>query len=573
MRTVLLVDDEQLVLNSIKDGIEAYLDDIKVLVALDGYQALQLLHSNKVDLVVTDLNMPVMDGIEFLASMSRSYPNIPFIVMTGYGTPEVEEEVKRLGGFGYVKKPIDLKSLADSVSQSLESTSSGYIHGVSLATFLQMAAYEQKTATLEIRSQERVGYLYLNHGKLIEAETDDLKGKDAALQIMRWKEPEIYIDDVCKRTKQDKYMESSVFSLVLEAARLRDEESQNALPTPHREELDKVVKFAEGLHFREAFEILAGLLKEDPSNHEGWLWYSRIVGTTKSVEKALKNAHRSAPNDSEIIEEIKKFDLVKERLVGDQIRRCPFCWAPVAETSPKCHHCEARLSISKTLLTSPLSAKQEFLKKAIQRYTAVVKRETNVIAHYNLAMAYLNLKQWEEALTQLHKATNLAPGNQYLENQLKILLDYLASSEAESTEKPTEPAKRSVPGVKGVSDARRKRILVVEDSSTTRKIISVTLSQEDYEVIEARDGLEALSRVNEIKPDLILLDILLPKMDGYKILSIVKSSPQLKDIPVVMLTSKDGFIDKVKGKLAGSAEYLTKPFDPKKLLETVGRYV
>lgn len=98
MRTVLVVDDEQVVLNLIKDGIQTYLDDIEVLVALDGYQALQILHSSKVNLVVTDLNMPVMDGFEFLASMSRSYPNIPFLVMTGYGTPGAEEEIERLGG-------------------------------------------------------------------------------------------------------------------------------------------------------------------------------------------------------------------------------------------------------------------------------------------------------------------------------------------------------------------------------------------------------------------------------------------------------------------------------------------
>ena len=95
------------------------------------------------------------------------------------------------------------------------------------------------------------------------------------------------------------------------------------------------------------------------------------------------------------------------------------------------------------------------------------------------------------------------------------------------------------------------------------------MSQNGFETIEARDGLEALSRLNENSPDLILLDIILPKMDGYKVLSFIKESPEYKDIPVIMLTSKDGFMSKAKGRFSGSAAYITKPFDPEKLVETI----
>ena len=122
-------------------------------------------------------------------------------------------------------------------------------------------------------------------------------------------------------------------------------------------------------------------------------------------------------------------------------------------------------------------------------------------------------------------------------------------------------------------DKIKRKILVVEDSSTIRKVISITLSQKGYEIIEAGDGLEALSRLNESKPDLILLDIILPKMDGYQILSIIRENPEFKYIPVIMLTSKDGIINKVKGKVAGSSAYLTKPFDPAQLVETIERYI
>ena len=143
----------------------------------------------------------------------------------------------------------------------------------------------------------------------------------------------------------------------------------------------------------------------------------------------------------------------------------------------------------------------------------------------------------------------------------------LLSSELPATANDTDST------VMSLHDKIRRKILVVEDSSTIRKVISITLSQKGYEIIEAGDGLEALSRLNEIKPDLILLDIILPKMDGYQILSIIRDNPEFKNIPVIMLTSKDGIINKVKGKIAGSSAYLTKPFDPAQLVETIERHI
>jgi twitching motility two-component system response regulator PilG len=104
-------------------------------------------------------------------------------------------------------------------------------------------------------------------------------------------------------------------------------------------------------------------------------------------------------------------------------------------------------------------------------------------------------------------------------------------------------------------------------------VVVLTLKQEGFKMIEAQDGLEALSKIDKERPDLVLLDAILPKMDGYKLLSIIKENKELKDIPVIMLTSKGGFLDKFKGKLAGSAAYLTKPFEPKDLVRTVRRFI
>jgi twitching motility two-component system response regulator PilG len=114
-----------------------------------------------------------------------------------------------------------------------------------------------------------------------------------------------------------------------------------------------------------------------------------------------------------------------------------------------------------------------------------------------------------------------------------------------------------------------KVILVVDDSPTVRKIVKVTLTKMGYRVVMAEDGLEALTKIEDEKPDLILLDIIMPHLDGYQLCSLIKKKPHYKHIPVVMLSGKDGFFDKVRGRLAGSTGYITKPFQPDVLTETV----
>ena len=118
-----------------------------------------------------------------------------------------------------------------------------------------------------------------------------------------------------------------------------------------------------------------------------------------------------------------------------------------------------------------------------------------------------------------------------------------------------------------------KVILVVDDSPTVCKIVEVTLTKMGYQVVIAENGLEALAKIEDEKPDLILLDIIMPHMDGYQVCSLIKKKPHYKHIPVVMLSGKDGFFDKVRGRLAGSTGYITKPFQPNVLTETVEKHL
>ena len=116
-------------------------------------------------------------------------------------------------------------------------------------------------------------------------------------------------------------------------------------------------------------------------------------------------------------------------------------------------------------------------------------------------------------------------------------------------------------------------VLVVDDSPTVRKIVQMTLQREHIRVITASDGLSALTSVADEMPALILLDIQLPRMDGYHICQVIRKNLHFREIPIIMLSGKDGLFDKMRGRLAGSTEYITKPFDSAELVRTVKKHL
>lgn len=117
--------------------------------------------------------------------------------------------------------------------------------------------------------------------------------------------------------------------------------------------------------------------------------------------------------------------------------------------------------------------------------------------------------------------------------------------------------------------ADRRRVLVVDDEPDVLLLCRVNLEFEGYEVMEAADGVEAMSRVRERRPDVILLDVMMPRMDGWQVLTELKSDDQLRDIPVVMLTAKVQDQDQIRGWSSGASEYITKPFSPLSLSQVL----
>lgn len=144
IKTVLIVDDEKLFLSSLKEGLLAFAEEFSVITANNGQKAIEKLNQQDVDLVVTDLKMPEMDGFQLLTQMIKDYPHIPVIVMTAFGTPDIEKNIEELEAFDYLEKPIDFQLLADKIRNGINKHSDGHLKGIMLFSFLQLLQVEKK---------------------------------------------------------------------------------------------------------------------------------------------------------------------------------------------------------------------------------------------------------------------------------------------------------------------------------------------------------------------------------------------------------------------------------------------
>jgi twitching motility two-component system response regulator PilG len=117
------------------------------------------------------------------------------------------------------------------------------------------------------------------------------------------------------------------------------------------------------------------------------------------------------------------------------------------------------------------------------------------------------------------------------------------------------------------------KVMVIDDSQTIRRTAETLLAREGYQVFTAQDGFEALSKIADHQPDIIFVDIMMPRLDGYQACALIKGNPRFAKTPVIMLSSKDGLFDRARGRIVGSDEYLTKPFTRDELLGAVRAHV
>ena len=117
------------------------------------------------------------------------------------------------------------------------------------------------------------------------------------------------------------------------------------------------------------------------------------------------------------------------------------------------------------------------------------------------------------------------------------------------------------------------KVMVIDDSNTIRRSAEIFLAQAGCEVVLAEDGFDALAKIADHHPDVIFVDIMMPRLDGYQTCALIKNNHTFRSTPVIMLSSKDGLFDKARGRIVGSEQYLTKPFTRDELLDAIRQHV
>lgn len=221
MGHVLVADDDRSFLASLLDALAD--EPYEVLTAGDGAEALQVLDTHSIDLLLTDVNMPRLDGIQLIRELVNRGRFVPCMIMTAFGTPDLEGRVAQLGGVEFVNKPIDLPDLKQRIRRALSAgQETSVVRGIGLASFIQLLSSEQKTCTVMVKGDAGSGLLFLRDGVLLDATFRDKSGTEAAYEIISVEKAEITLRNGCRRKRR--MIKEDLNTLLLEAFRRRDEE-------------------------------------------------------------------------------------------------------------------------------------------------------------------------------------------------------------------------------------------------------------------------------------------------------------------------------------------------------------
>jgi len=197
MKCILIVDDEETFLWSAAIGFQAYRRHFDVMTAENGRAALDILEKTPVDLVVTDLKMPEMDGMTLIGRIRDNLPYIPVIVLTAFSTPRLRKKLLSLGAPAVLDKPVSFDLLRRRIQEMLKKCPGRRLRGnVSLTDGLKLQEVEKRTCSLEVRCKDRgTGYFYFQDGRLCEAAVDNRTGNPAVREMIGWNRVRITVND------------------------------------------------------------------------------------------------------------------------------------------------------------------------------------------------------------------------------------------------------------------------------------------------------------------------------------------------------------------------------------------
>jgi CheY-like chemotaxis protein len=186
MKTILLVDDDEIFRETLAARVGHEIAEVEVRTAEHGRRALEIVSETDVDMIVTELNMPVMDGFELLATLREQGSRIPVMVVTEFLLDEVQEILSNLGYYMFHRKGANPQNLIDRIKDTAMPEVEGSLVGVSLAGFLQLLEAERKNCMIIVSDRSRKGTIFVHEGAVIHAETKFTRGLDAAMDIVCW---------------------------------------------------------------------------------------------------------------------------------------------------------------------------------------------------------------------------------------------------------------------------------------------------------------------------------------------------------------------------------------------------
>jgi twitching motility two-component system response regulator PilG len=309
-----------------------------------------------------------------------------------------------------------------------------------------------------------------------------------------------------------------------------------------------------------ARDLLRELLEEDPDNEQGLLWSAALAESVDDAFWFLQKLLQIDPGNAQA-SKILAMHEVRESMrrspgrlaqatveAGIDIAsspkkwQCPLCLASASSTPRRCPRCHSIMSLwDLDAVLRNEGTDEELISEALYSLARHAVSEPGFESSLHVALAHLNLRHSVEALPWLRKASEF----------------------------------RSDPAVARAIETleNRKLVLAVDDSALVRRVVTVILERNGYCAVTASDGMQAIARLNEAKPALVLLDIEMPRLNGLQLCKMMKKNPFLKSIPVLLLTGNDTLGDKLKGKVAGAADYLIKPLDEVDLLRAVAQHI
>ena len=225
LKKVLIVDDEETLTWSMARSLSRDKDKYEVIIANNGREALNLLKKNKIDLVISDIRMPDINGLDLLVKIKKEYPQTKVIIMTAYGSSDVQKEANRRGSLYYVEKPFEISDIRKIIIDLIGRKKGfrGKVSGLQLTDIIQMNCLGRLTTALIITRDGEKGIIYLNEGEIIHAECGEQRGADAFYRILSWQEGEFASNIGATPPAQTIYQ--SWEHLLVEAMRRDDDKS------------------------------------------------------------------------------------------------------------------------------------------------------------------------------------------------------------------------------------------------------------------------------------------------------------------------------------------------------------